>query len=67
MSASAHQPRIRLKPSVVAGLDIVDATVLAEALDQLGRLNLEADARWRVLQIEHCICAKDSNGKLDEP
>ncbi len=66
MNVNTPNP-LKLKTAVVAGLDIVDATILAEALDQLGRLKLDADARWRVLQIEHCLCVKESKAKAAEP
>jgi hypothetical protein len=61
--------RIRIKPAVMAALTPAEATILAEALDQLAQYYLEAGPRWRVGQIEHALCAKEVEAELvlDEP
>jgi hypothetical protein len=64
---NATGPQIKIKAAVLAALSPAEGTILAEALDQLAQYYLEAGPRWRVGQIEHVLCAKETEVGLDEP
>lgn len=60
--------RLKVKDAVRQALAKEDAVILEEALDRLAEQPLDAQAGWRVRQLEHCLCERPSaDPTLDEP
>lgn len=67
MNEQRAASRLTIKPELAAALSPAEAILLAEALDQLALMPLNAAPRWRVQQLEHVLCEKEGAHGLDEP
>lgn len=56
-----------LRPELCQVLTQDELSRLRTALDALGNKSLEADTRWRVMQIEGVLAAKPNRAEEEEP